>query len=255
MNTKTLALYLGCPVMAVTSKLGEHRRKLVGVYDEGEVQSAKLWFAGGISDWDIEDFKLLLRPLSSMTEEERKELWRLVFSQGHGKNFNDRFKDFRGQIRVIDETTYYNVPRLIMMQGVERLAIESDGTIWADCDLHTWRHNQHSVTVWLLSKGFDLFSLIEKGEALDSTSQPEGPKECESSPNGKHKFGEYIEGAYRCCFCGELGNEAKKDEVTLKPKWIESLELKVRLSKSAGLKQVSLDYDEIDRLLKIANPD
>lgn len=54
---------------------------------------------------------------------------------------------------------------------------------------------------------------------------------------------------------GEPGNEAKKDEAPLKPKWIESLELKVRLSKSAGLKQVSLDYDEIDRLLKIANPD
>lgn len=51
----------------------------------------------------------------------------------------------------------------------------------------------------------------------------------------------------------EPGNEAKKDEAPLKPKWIESLELKVRLSKSAGLKQVSLNYDEIDRLLKIAN--
>lgn len=111
--------------------------------------------------------KPILRPLSDMTEDERKELWRLVFSQGHGRNFSEAAKTFTGRVVFIDEKTYYNVPRHVMMQGVERLAIESDGTIWADCDLHNWRHNQHETTRWLLSKGFDLFNLIPDGLAID----------------------------------------------------------------------------------------
>jgi len=82
---------------------------------------------------------------------------------------------FTGNVAFINEKNVHQVPRRVLTQGVERLGIESDGTIWADCDLHPWRHNQHSVTLFLLSKGFDLFDLIESGEAIDATANPTHP--------------------------------------------------------------------------------
>lgn len=121
METKTLALYLGCSVIATSSKLEAHKRKLVGVFQDGDdYQSVKLWHAGGYSDWDIDDdFKLLLRPLSSMTEEERDHYHSLVAVRE----------------RTMDE--------IIVKEAVG--------------------------VQYLLSKHFDLFGLIEKGEAIDST--------------------------------------------------------------------------------------
>jgi hypothetical protein len=166
-----LHLYLGCQCQKMGQEDDKQLFKLTGIsYDDTQ----NIWWAYFAGEEDcyahIDDVFPILRKLSDMTEEERKELWRLVFSMGNGKTFNDRFKDFTGRVQFIDETTYYQVPRYIMMQGVERLAIESDGTVWADCDLHNWRHNQHEVTRWLLSKSFDLFGLIEQGLAIDKAT-------------------------------------------------------------------------------------
>lgn len=160
LDPRILAMYIGSECMA-----DGNRFTLKGVFI-GE-SGTEAFTGNGREAWWVEncDFKLLLRKISEITEAEKKELWRLIFSQGHGKDFTDRFKDFQGSTRVITEKTYYDVPRNVMMQGVERLAIESDGNIWADCDLHNWRHNRHTVTAWLLSKGFDLFGLIEAGHA------------------------------------------------------------------------------------------
>jgi hypothetical protein len=158
-----LPLYLGCKFKH-DSDVGTYELCGYNIYND-HVQNAL-----GMDTYSSKGTRLILRKLSDMTEEERKELWRLVFSMGNGKTFNDRFKDFTGRVQFIDETTYYQVPRYIMMQGVERLAIESDGTVWADCDLHNWRHNQHEVTRWLLSKSFDLFGLIEQGLAIDKAT-------------------------------------------------------------------------------------
>lgn len=178
-----LHLYLGCPVLVTPYEGASYECKLCGVSIEkvgGETEIKVQVFEDDGPDgyeghghkWFNEDeIELLLRPITKMTEQEKKEIWRLIFSQGHGDQFQDRFKEFTGSIRVINEKTYYQVPREVMMQGVERLGIESDGTIWADCDLHLWRHNQHSVTKWLLSKGFDLFDLIKAGLAIDSTER------------------------------------------------------------------------------------
>lgn len=178
-----LHLYLGCPVLVTPYEGASYECKLCGVSVEKVGGETKIQvqvfeddgpdgYEGHGHKWfDTEEVELQLRKISAMTDQEKKDLWRLVFSMGHGKEFTDRFKEFTGSVRVINENTYYNVPRLILMQGVERLAIESDGTIWADCDLHNWRHNQHEVTRWLLSKGFDLYGLIEAVFAIDSTER------------------------------------------------------------------------------------
>lgn len=119
--------------------------------------------------WDQEtrlvfqDVQPILRPLNSMTEEERAALWSVVFNGAH-------WRKFTGSTRWIPEQSLSSDPRWVLMQGVERLAIEMNGTVWADSDLHSYKHNQHEVTRWLLSKGFDLFSLIPSGLAIDKTT-------------------------------------------------------------------------------------
>lgn len=103
------------------------------------------------------DSSPVLRPITAMTEAERKELWRLIFSQG---SFNELGLDFTGRTQWIDKRTYNTEPRWVMMQGVERLGIEANGYIWADSDLHHFKHNPNVTTHWLISKGFDVFGLI-----------------------------------------------------------------------------------------------
>jgi len=110
-------------------------------------------------EYDLSDVKLLLRPLSDMTEEVMKELWHLIFKrQFIGNN-----------IRFIKERTHYTEPRWVLSSGVERLGIELNGNVWADSDLHHYKFNPNEVTKFLLSKGFDLFNLIPEGLALDKT--------------------------------------------------------------------------------------
>lgn len=108
MDAKTLALYLGCE-----TNVG----KLVGITERNcliEFRSQ-----ARIVRLDFSEIKLLLRPLSSMTEEESK-----TYRELHDKLFEDGCLN---------------------------------GEAWAQ------------LTVHLLSKGFDLFGLIEKGDALDAT--------------------------------------------------------------------------------------
>jgi len=135
-----------------------------GLHDKWEYCSHGLFVevenGGFLSEW--ESHKPVLRPITAMTEDERKELWRLIFSQGKGSEFQDGFKDFRGNAVRFD----VKEPRLVMSQGVERLGIHDNGTVWADCDLNHWIFNPNITTHWLCSKGFDVFGLIDSKQAI-----------------------------------------------------------------------------------------
>ena len=100
-----------------------------------------------------EEIKPILRPLSDMTEEEMKQLYSLVFG-----------KQFCG-----DNITHRDIgdkkERWVLWSGVERLFIYKDGDIGADSDLHYYTVHQPTIMKWLLSKQFDIFNLIELGEA------------------------------------------------------------------------------------------
>lgn len=130
-----------------------------------EMISATAYY-GGDTHNDYE-YTPILRPASSITEDERKELWRLVFSQGEGRRYPN-MQNFRGRSFRIEETERKSKPRWIMMQGVERLAIEDDGHVWADCDLNYWRFCHAPIVEYLTRIGIDLFGLIDSGEALDA---------------------------------------------------------------------------------------
>jgi hypothetical protein len=120
-------------------------------------------FYGEWTEFQIEHhlIKPLLRPLSSMTDEEMKEIWQIVF----GKAFRET-----GQIVWFDKEDRSTSKRWVLMSGVDRLGICLNGDVWADIDLFNYKFNPHSVTHYLLSRGFDLFGLIEAGLAINAST-------------------------------------------------------------------------------------
>jgi hypothetical protein len=112
-------------------------------------------------DLDMGELRIkpILRPLASMTREEMKDIWRIV----HGRIFPES-----GKIVYLDAESRYACKRWCMMSGVDRVGIEFNGTIWADCDLHTHKFNPQIVSHYLLSKHFDLFDLIPSKQAIEA---------------------------------------------------------------------------------------
>lgn len=100
-----------------------------------------------------------LRKMQDMTEEEMKEIWQIIF----GRPFYER-----GTIQFFDLSKGSLSKRWVMTAEVDRVGIQWDGRIWADSDLELHKFNQHLVTHYLLKCGFDLFSLIDFGAALDA---------------------------------------------------------------------------------------
>jgi hypothetical protein len=91
------------------------------------------------------DIKLILRPLSDMTEEEMLSYARITRPEAEKIAFKD------GGI-----SSYYNP---------------------GDTTFYKWAKHRLDVftpeeTLWLLSKHFDILGLIESGLALDKTKQP-----------------------------------------------------------------------------------
>lgn len=130
MDSKTLALYLGCYAMH-----GDKRIHVCGInVNSGYIQNIMCQETIPISE-----IKLILRPLSSMTEEEKEQIAKLM---------SPKATKWLVEILVLD-------------------AIR----------VETWGDGMHSIAenywpdlfLYLLSKHFDLFGLIEKQEAIDST--------------------------------------------------------------------------------------
>lgn len=108
--------------------------------------------------WNTSNFRPILRTTGSITLPEMKHIYSIVFK----KPFHET-----GIVKFFPEKSLVSEPRWVLMTGVDRLGIEINGNVWADCDLHNLKHNQHLVTKWYLENWFDLFGLIESGEALD----------------------------------------------------------------------------------------
>lgn len=112
-------------------------------------------------DW-LSEIKPILRPLPDITEEERKDIWKIIFKREFSST---------GQTIWFKEESLTAEPRWVLMSGVERIGIEMNGDVWADSDLHKYKFNPHEITHYLLSKHFDIFNLIPEGLAIDKTKQ------------------------------------------------------------------------------------
>lgn len=125
---------------------------------QGELNAYTLQYVLGMIKGGKE-VQLHLRRIEDMTEEEMKDIWHIIF----GRLFFER-----GTIQFFDISKGNQYKRWVMTAEVDRVGIQWDGRIWADSDLELHKFNQHFVTHYLLSKGFDLFSLIDSGAAIDA---------------------------------------------------------------------------------------
>lgn len=129
-------LYIGCPVAICEPNIEPVPATLEG-FDaySGQVISER-------STWPIEQIKLLLRPLPTMTREEATEL---VFNHPfYGKHFTVDHEYYRGAIHF-----------KVVYNGQSRK--------W--CKEISPTDTPESMRL-LLKKGFDIFGLIEAGLAL-----------------------------------------------------------------------------------------
>ena len=85
-----------------------------------------------------------LKKISSLTDEERKEIWKIVFGREfpkNGKTFHFEAKDC--------------IPsRIVLWSGIDRLGFQSDGRIWADSDLFPFDLSKTILNDWLVKNGF-----------------------------------------------------------------------------------------------------
>lgn len=108
-----------------------------------------------------ESIKPILRPLSDMTEEEAIDIAIIMYGQPDSVKW-----------RMEDKGNYFNVYRKHYAESftIDKASGDIDryskGDGGMDLDV-TLQH--HFITAYMLSKGFDLFGLIEAGLAIDKT--------------------------------------------------------------------------------------
>jgi hypothetical protein len=158
LSIQDIAMFIGC--QAVTTKPGYVNPKPGTISDvDFLMEEITIDSEHGYYLCQPEHVKLFLRPMSSMTEDEMKELYFLVFKRSFvGSNITHR------DIGKKEE-------RHVLWSGIERLFIYKDGDIGADCDLHHHPVHQPTVIKWMISKQFDIFGWIEKGLAISKTKE------------------------------------------------------------------------------------
>lgn len=121
-----LAMYLNCQIQ-ITTESATFNKRMVGIYfDSWFNQKEELTIQAEIGDrvvaYKANQCKLILRPLSSMTEEEEREM-----------------------IATQDD---------VKLEGYPEILLKADSG---------------KTFLYMLSKGFDLFNLIEQDLAIDSS--------------------------------------------------------------------------------------
>lgn len=143
MEAKTLALYLGCDAEALVHYSGKPSQWvnciIVGVNGSNAiVKHRDIYDVPWLHNSERQDVKLHLRPLSSMTEEEKNEIGKML----HPKCDTHEVNTFMDALQV---KSYGDGTRVLTDNYTPKIFLH------------------------LLSRGFDLFGLIEKGEAIDAT--------------------------------------------------------------------------------------
>lgn len=178
-----LHLYLGCRfVLAINGD----RSNLSGKMNFG----IDALLAATFSSKDSMSPILILRPLSSMTDEEFKSIYKiavgaaedLLITDFHRLATNEvyvrfgfgqsifGFSKYEGDVRVEEGYSFYIKHYLVKNQ----LEVDEAGMIesekwFNDAELKT-AHNQTTIFRKLLSMNFDLFGLIEAGLAIETTT-------------------------------------------------------------------------------------
>jgi hypothetical protein len=113
-----------------------------------------------------EEIKLILRPLSDMSDEECSD----IYTISRDRILHDYSQD---DFHVIKNNNGFLIHRLDWLN--EPLMLGFNGQIYSVVEDGNKKHiepvrNQHEITKYLLSKQFDLFNLIPEGLAIDKTT-------------------------------------------------------------------------------------
>lgn len=144
-------------------KIEDYLHLYIGVkLERGGIVTHKLLAAADEAAFDAYlDFKPILRPLSSMTEEEMKEIVMLGFES---KDIADMLIEKVTRRSEVQEHVRFGtaIPYTAWDKNGK---VQMAGTISA----HELSADQFR---YLVSRSFDLFNLIPEGLALDATKQP-----------------------------------------------------------------------------------
>jgi hypothetical protein len=145
-----LRLYTGCKVFIDSGafKITGGTGCLIGCTESRTLVN----FKDELLPIEAVDIKPILRSLSNITDDEKKEIFRLIF----GKD-------------PIPETAILHGRDWALRSGIDSIGMDLSGSIWAHSDLQPFEFNQHEITRHLLKWGFDLFDLINSGLAIDVT--------------------------------------------------------------------------------------
>lgn len=184
-----LHLYLGCTLksrtgtvilMSVIPEIIPHTNFKIAVINGNQSYSTELG-----------EYKPILRPLSDMTEEEGFEITKLALGKwddsyrnaGFGFPNNEWLPDIHKSVLCFEVNHYIHHP-LVNLSKWNKYAVlnidtedgeillmryEIDGDGVGELN-DSWIENQHEITRYLLKQGFDLFSLIPSGQAIDKTA-------------------------------------------------------------------------------------
>jgi hypothetical protein len=159
-----LHLYLGCDVQHRDGWIGTLR----GVIREDRPSYQPLQIEapnGKLVYWDYKDILPVFRPLSSMTEEEGKELIGLIYQS--------IFQDTPA-IATIEKLTEDDKVGFIAFE--KELNLRLSVTVEVDRGVEFYENGsqmkvrQFDITRWLFSKHFDIFNLIPSNLAKDATT-------------------------------------------------------------------------------------
>lgn len=163
LTPQILALYLGCEII-----VGDGRASDILLGISYSPPDASLYDGLNHKSMYATEFMPVLRPLSSMTEEEAAQVGKIVFGKHDSVKWRSRpERNDKGDVKYF--TVYRKYYELFLTIDVPSGEIECyrENRESPGLDDKEIYNNQHKVTAYLLSKSFDLFGLIEAGLAID----------------------------------------------------------------------------------------
>lgn len=182
-----LHLYLGCEVRIFPLDGDEYLDTIEAIVVGESVNFKK---SGDYYFDDANEFliSLVLRPLSSMTEEEENEVAKICFGSedfiitSRGMGYNCDGNEIHESVRCIKIETFCEHPKINNWLPAALLQIDMEDDF---CPIILGRFSDQGkvlkddmiespfeLTRYLLSKHFDLFDLISSGLAIDKTKHP-----------------------------------------------------------------------------------
>ncbi len=162
-------LYLGCELIG-SYRLEPRKGYLTGITNGGEDVEIQFFEEDGINVFEspehntVDEIKPILRPLSDMKIEEGAWCLKETYFSHVEYPIKDFYLEFVGEKQ--------NNPRIQINNDwfYNDLTFGNNGSIWSTRDVIPANTKiKATVFSYLLKQGFDLFGLIENGEALDKT--------------------------------------------------------------------------------------